>query len=48
MGVQRHIPLRLDKEVIIIWEKGNVVPCIVNDGFRTQDEMFRIVKNYFI
>ncbi|MDE5778989.1 MAG: hypothetical protein K2I10_10870 [Lachnospiraceae bacterium] len=25
----------------------NVVPCIVNDGSRTQDEMFNIVKELF-
>lgn len=25
----------------------NIVPCIVNDGSRTQDEMFTIVKELF-
>lgn len=28
--------------------KENGVPCIVNDGSRTQDEMFRIVKGLFL
>ncbi|MDE6906235.1 MAG: AAA family ATPase [Lachnospiraceae bacterium] len=28
--------------------KENAVPCIVNDGFRSEDEMFRIVKERFI
>lgn len=34
------------KKVKVECEK-NVVPCIVNDGLKTQDEMFCMVKELF-